>query len=85
MRGSTEPQAGTVPWPALAGLAVLWVAAALNVVWVFAALFIGWAVYDISTGESHFIQRVTRRDHAWVFWAIVVSWIAMSALWIIAA
>lgn len=68
--------------PAVVGLIVLWIAALANQVWIFAFLFIGWALYDIVNGESHFVQRITRDDHPVLFWSVVVSWIAMSILWV---
>ena len=84
MRGATtEVEGVSSAWPTIAGLIVLWIAAIANQVWLFAALFIGWALFDIVTGESHFIQRITRRDHPAVFWAIVSSWIVMSILWVV--
>lgn len=84
MRGATtEPQGQRGTWPTIAALVVLWVAAIANQVWLFAVLFIGWAVYDVLAGESHFIQRITRRDHPVVFWSIITSWIVMSVLWVL--
>ncbi|MEM9463844.1 MAG: hypothetical protein AAGA90_00640 [Actinomycetota bacterium] len=84
MRGaSTEVTRPAGAWPTLVGLAILWIAAVADQVWLFAALFIGWALFDVLTGESHFVQRITRRDHPFVFWAIITSWIAMSILWVL--
>ncbi|MEM7339949.1 MAG: hypothetical protein AAF467_14940 [Actinomycetota bacterium] len=84
MRGATETVARTGVWPTIVGLVVLWVAAVANQVWVFALLFVGWALLDVATGESHFIQRITRRENPKVFWSIVGSWIVMSVLWVVA-
>ena len=84
MRGATTEVTTTgSAWPTLIALCILWVAAIANQVWLFAALFIGWAAFDVITGESHFIQRITRRDHPVVFWSIILSWIAMSILWVL--
>ena len=84
MRGATSDlRTVSSAWPTVVGLTILWVAAIANQVWLFAALFIGWALFDVVTGESHFIQRVTRRDHPVVFWSIITSWIVMSVLWVL--
>ena len=84
VRGATERvETGGVA-PVVVGLAILWIAALLDQVWVFALLFVGWALYDIAMGESHFIQRVTRRDHPVLFWSIVGSWIVLSVAWVVA-
>lgn len=84
MRGAaTDIETAGSAWPTLAGLAILWFAALADQVWLFAALFGGWAILDIVTGESRFIQRITRQEHPAVFWAIVSSWIVMSILWVL--
>ncbi len=82
MRGATTTVERTGTWPTIIGLGVLWAAVLANQVWIFALLFIGWALLDITTGESHFIRRINRGDHPTLFWAITISWILMSVLWI---
>ncbi|MEO1058970.1 MAG: hypothetical protein AAFY28_18840 [Actinomycetota bacterium] len=72
-----------VVWPVGIALTLLWVAALSGQVWVFAVLFVGWALFDVAAGESHFIRRVARAEHPILFWAIVVSWIALSVLWLV--
>jgi hypothetical protein len=39
----------------------------------FGLLFLGWALWDITTGESHFLQRIRRRQNPVVFWAVELS------------
>ena len=56
----SQPERGTRPWPTIAALAVIWVFTLANQIWTFAVLFIAWALYDIATGESNFIERITR-------------------------
>lgn len=70
-------------WPTWLALVVLWALTLTNQVWVYALLFIGWAIYDITTGESNFIQRTTRQDNPVTFWVIVSTWVALSILWIV--
>ncbi len=84
MRGATEIVERSGVWPTIVGLAVLWGAALANQVWIFAVLFIAWALFDVFTGESNFIQRITRTEHPVVFWAVIGSWISMAVLWVVA-
>lgn len=71
-----------IKWRAILAVVLLWIAALTGAVWVFAILFIIWAIADILTGEAHLIEAVPRATHPVTFWAVVVSWIAMSALWL---
>lgn len=71
------------PWMTWAGLAALWVLTFSGQYWMWSALFLGWAAYDIVTGESSFIQRVTRRGDPVTYWLIVSSWVALSLLWLL--
>jgi len=80
---TTTPRVGIRPWPTLLGLAVIWVLTLSGHTWIFAVLFLGWALFDLVTGESHFIQRVTRGHNPITFWAVVTTWIAIAVLWLI--
>ena len=71
------------PWPTLVALAVMWLATLANQIWVFGVLLLAWAFWDIATGESHFLQRVGRRQNPVTFWAIQFSWIGFGLLWIL--
>lgn len=70
-------------WPTLTALAALWILTFANQYWVYALLFLAWALYDLVTGESSFIQRVTRRDQPVTYWLVVSTWILLSVLWLI--
>ena len=69
-------------WPTLTALAVLWMLTFAGQYWVYALLFLAWGVYDLATGESSFIQRVSRRDQPLTYWLVVSTWILLSALWL---
>ena len=47
---------------------------------MFSLLLLAWALHDIRTGESLFIQRITRRDQPVTFWLIVATWISFGVL-----
>lgn len=70
-------------WPTWIALAALWYFTFAGQVWVLAVLFLAWAAYDLITGESSFVQRVTRREHPVTYWLVVSTWIVLSILWLI--
>ena len=68
--------------PTWIALAALWILTFAGQYWVYALLFLAWGAYDLATGESSFIQRVTRRDQPITYWLVVSTWILLSALWL---
>ena len=81
--GNDAARVGAVgPWPTWVAVAALWFFALAGQVWILAALFLAWAVYDLVTGESGFVQRITRREQPVTYWLVVSTWIALSILWI---
>ncbi len=77
------PSSAVKLWPTWAALAVVWFLTFTGQYWVYALLFLAWAVYDLATGESSFIQRVTRRAQPVTYWLVVSTWILLAALWIV--
>ena len=69
-------------WPTWVAVTALWSLTLTNQTWVYALLFLAWGVYDLATGESSFIQSVTRRQHPVTYWLVVSTWIVLAALWI---
>lgn len=69
-------------WPTWIAVAALWAFALTEQIWLFAVLFLAWAAFDIATGESSFVQRVTRRDQPVTYWLVVSSWVLLSVLWL---
>lgn len=82
--GNTAARARTIgQWPTWVALVALWTFTLLGQVWILAALFLAWAVHDVVTGESSFVQRVTRREQPLTYWLVVFTWFALSILWIV--
>ena len=69
-------------WPTWVAVAALWAFALSGQIWLFAVLFLAWAAFDIATGESSFVQRVTRRNQPVTYWLVVSSWVLLSVLWL---
>ena len=79
----TPSQSRFRPWLTWAALGAIWCAAVLDQLWVFSLLLMAWALYDIRTGESLFIQRITRRGQPVTYWLIVATWISFAVLGIV--
>jgi hypothetical protein len=83
MTTATSTPPATRSWPTLAVLALLWAAIVASQLWVFGILFLIWAAWDITTGESHFLQRIHRQYNPVTFWAVELAWIGFGLLWIL--
>ena len=71
--------------PTWIALVVVWCAVLVNQPLVFGLMFLAWAGYDVVTGESVFVQRLTRREHPVAFWLVVSTWLAIGTLTIAVA
>lgn len=82
--GNTPARARAIRrWPTWAALVALWIFTLAEQFWLFPVLFLAWAAYDLVTGQSSFVQRVTRRKEPVTYWLVVSTWIALSILWIV--
>ena len=82
--GNTAARARAVrQWPTWVALVALWIFTLAGQFWLFPVLFLAWAAYDLVTGQSSFVQRVTRREQPVTYWLVVSTWIALSILWIV--
>ena len=78
MRSLNAPPTNLAPtWIALA---IVWFAVLMNQPWIFGLMFLAWAIFDIVTGESSFVQTVTRRAHPLAFWVVVLTWFTLACL-----
>ena len=77
------PSSAVKLWPTWSALAALWFLTFSGQYWVYPLLFLAWAGYDLATGESSFIQRVTRRAQPVTYWLVVSTWILLAVLWLI--
>lgn len=64
----------TYPWRSAALVAFVVVTFALNVVWIWGFFWIWWAVSSARTGQFVFLDIVTRREHPYLFWTMVLCW-----------
>ena len=78
-----DPQRGWQPRATWIALAAIWCAVFIDLNWIFALLLVGWGLYDVFTGQSLFVQRVTRRHQPVTYWLVVSTWILLGVLWLI--
>ena len=71
--------------PTWIALVVVWCAVLVNQPLIFGLMFLAWAGYDVVTGESAFVQRLTRREHPVAFGLVVSTWLAIGTLTIAVA
>ena len=79
----TPSQSRFRSWSTWTALAAIWCAVFLDQAWIFSLLLVAWALYDICTGESLFIHRITRRHQPVTYWVIVSTWISFGVLGIL--
>ncbi len=79
-----HPRQARIPraWPTWAAVAALWILTYTEQWWVYPGLFLVWGIYDVATGESNFIQRISREAQPFTFWLVVSTWILLSLIWI---
>ena len=67
-------------WKALVGLIAVYFAILLELNWFWGIIFLMWILPDIKRGETYFFEAVNRRNNPILFWAIALTWIALSVL-----
>lgn len=82
MQTRNDPQGGVRPWPTWVALAAVWCAVFIDLGWVYGLLLVAWGLYDLLTGESIFIQRITRRRQPVTYWLVISTWMLFGVLWI---
>ena len=75
-----DPQHSLRPRATWIALAAVWCSVLIELNWVFALLLVGWGLYDLVTGESLFVQRVTRRDQPVTYCLVVSTWMLLGVL-----
>ena len=69
-----------IKWRTILGLILVWVATILNWQWIWSILFLIWIIPDFFTGVTYFIEPITKKDNPFLYWLIMISWVALSTL-----
>lgn len=68
------------PWRTVIALIVMYLSILMNWEWAWGCLFLFWVIPDIFTGVTYFIEPITKREHPWLFWIIVCTWLFFAGL-----
>lgn len=74
-----------IKWRSLLGLIVVYLAIFLEADWLWGALFLLWVIPDLKSGTTHFIEAISRSQNPAMYWAVVLTWIGLSAYLLINA
>ncbi|MEM9122970.1 MAG: VOC family protein [Pseudomonadota bacterium] len=75
--GAKKP---ALKWKTLLGLALIYAAVVFEQNWVWGLLFLLWTVPALRSGETFFVEPINRRSNPWTYWALIITWIGLSAL-----
>ncbi|MEM9273416.1 MAG: hypothetical protein AAGA80_10710 [Cyanobacteria bacterium P01_F01_bin.143] len=69
-----------IKWRTILGLILVWVATIADWQWIWGILFLIWIIPDFFTGVTYFIEPITKKDNPFLYWLIMISWVALSIL-----
>lgn len=69
-------------WKSLIGVALLWVAVILGIEWVWGLVFLMWLIPDLMSGDTYFLEYISRKENPISYWLIMGSWLIFS-VWIL--
>jgi predicted enzyme related to lactoylglutathione lyase len=67
-------------WRTFLGLAVVYIALFTDQNWVWGILFLLWTLPALRSGETHFVEPISRRETPGLFWLLILTWIGTSLL-----
>jgi len=77
-------RSASLKWKTVLGLLVIYTAVLFDQYWVWGVLFILWTIPALRSGETFFVERLSRRANPLLFWLLVSTWIALSCYLIVA-
>ena len=69
-------------WKSLIGVALLWAAVILGIEWVWGLVFLMWLIPDLMSGDTYFLEYISRKENPISYWLIMGSWLIFS-VWIL--
>lgn len=66
-------------WKSILGLVMIYLALYFSLTWLWGLLFLMWVIPDLVTGVSYFMEPVERKGQPILYWAIVGTWLLLSA------
>ncbi len=71
-------KANSSKWRSVTGLIIIYVAMFFNWQWIWGILFLLWVIPDLKSGVTYFLDPVDKRNHPFLYWLIIISWLLMS-------
>ena len=71
-------------WKTILALILVCAAILLEQNWLWGVLFLFWSVLSVRSGETFFVERLSRRRDPVLYWLVVAIWIGLSLYLIIA-
>ncbi|MCT4698736.1 hypothetical protein [Tenacibaculum haliotis] len=68
----------TKKWRTIIALILMYIAIFMNYRWVWGILFLFWVIPDIFNGITYFIEPISKKDHLFLFWVIIITWLLMA-------
>ena len=70
-----------IKWRTIVGLILIYLTVVLypSYQWVWGVLLIYWVIPDLVSGTTHFIERIERGENPFLYWIIILTWLAMAA------
>lgn len=75
---ATASNTTSFKWRTILGLIFIYIAVWFNLQWAWGILFLIWVIPDLITGVTHFMEPIAKKEHPFLYWIIIVSWILMS-------
>ena len=75
-----KASAAPYKWRSILALAAVYAALLTDQNWVWGVIFLIWVVPSLRSGETFFVETVRRSENPATFWAIILSWIGLSAM-----
>lgn len=65
-------------WRSLLGLIAIYLIVIFEQDWGWGVLFLFWALPDLKSGTTYFIEPLDRRCNPFLYWSVVLTWIALA-------
>ena len=82
---ANNTNSSSIKWRSILGLVFMYIAMWFNLQWAWGILFLLWVIPDLITGESYFMELITKKDNPILYWIIVGSWLLLSIYSILSA
>ncbi|WP_370232641.1 VOC family protein [Cognatishimia sp.] len=67
-------------WRTYVGLAAIYLALFTDQNWIWGVLFLLWTIPALRSGETHFVEPISRRETPGLYWFLIATWIGLSGL-----